>query len=81
MVPGCRPKSVIFTGAQRIASELGKDALQTFHDAVTIATHPDSWRLGACILFDSYAFSAMYATEHDSGSLHAFSGGDAGAVA
>ncbi|NMP21413.1 asparaginase [Sulfobacillus harzensis] len=74
-------KSVVFTGAQRVASEPGADGLQNLFDAVRMAVHPQAWRLGAAIVFDGFVFSAMTAGKTDSWSLHAFSGGDGGALA
>lgn len=74
-------KAVVFTGAQRVGSDAGSDGLQNLRDAVYVATRPFSGRFGACIVFDGHVFAASQVTKSDSWSLHAFSGGDAGALA
>lgn len=74
-------KPVVFTGAQRVASEPGADGLHNLLDAVRVATHPYAWRLGAVIVFNGFVLSASAARKTDSWSLHAFTGGDQGALA
>lgn len=74
-------RAVVFTEAQRVGFDPGSDGLQNLRDAVYVATRSFSWRCGACIVFDGHVFAATQATKCDSWSLHAFSGGDAGALA
>lgn len=75
------PKTVVFTGAQRIASEPGADGLQNLRDAVTVATCPIGWRLGAVVIFDGRVLAANHVVKSDSWSLHAFTASTAGELA
>ncbi|MCL5013064.1 MAG: asparaginase domain-containing protein [Firmicutes bacterium] len=74
-------KAVVFTGAQRIASEPGADGLQNLRDAVTVATHPMAWRFGASVVFEGMVLAANEVAKSDSWSLHAFTSGTAGVLA